>query len=59
MIQQSYDHLINVKEDTARYVEIKKHLAELDLSLDKLIYEIAGLSGAEIRIIENLASGKH
>ena len=31
----------------------------LDLSLDKLIYEIAGLSGAEILIIENSTSGKH
>jgi hypothetical protein len=59
MIQQSYEHLINVKEGTARYMEIKKHLGELDLALDKLIYEIAGLSEAEILIIENSTSGKN
>jgi hypothetical protein len=59
IIQQSYDHLTNVKEGTARYTEINKHLDELDLSLDKLIYEIAGLSEAEILIIENSTSGKN
>ena len=59
MIEQSYDHLINVKEGTARYIEINKHLDELDLSLDKLIYEIAGLSEDEIFIIENSTSGKN
>ena len=53
LIQQSHNHLSNVKDGTARFIEIKKHLDELDLSLDKLIYEIVGLSEAEIAIVEN------
>jgi len=53
-IQESNQHLAGVSEGSSRYIEITKHLDALNTSLDKLIYEIAGLTNGEVQIVENL-----
>jgi type I restriction-modification system DNA methylase subunit len=53
-IQESHQHLGNVPEGSSRHNEISKHLEALNTSLDKLIYEIAGLTSDEVQIVENL-----
>ena len=53
-IQESQQHLASVSEESSRYKEISKHLDALNTSLDKLIYEIAGLTSDEVQIVENL-----
>lgn len=53
-IQESQQHLASASEESSRYKEISKHLEALNTSLDKLIYEIAGLTSDEVQIVENL-----
>jgi len=53
-IQESQRHLSMTSEGSSRYAEISKHLDSLNTSLDKLIYEIAGLTDDEVRLVEDL-----
>ena len=55
-IQETQQHLATVTEGSSRFKEIAKHLDALNTSLDELIYKIAGLTGEEILIVENLNS---
>lgn len=52
-IQESHQHLSDAPENSSRFVEISKHLDELDSALDTLIYGVAGLTPEEILIIES------
>lgn len=54
-IEESQRHLLSVSEGSSRFGEISKHLVALDESLDKLIYEIAGLDDNEILIVESMS----
>lgn len=56
LIQQSHEHMSETKEGSARFVEIMKHVEELNISLDVVVYDIARLSKAERSIIENSTS---
>jgi hypothetical protein len=52
-IQDSHQHLAETTEGTSRFVEISKHLQELDSALDALVYSIVGLTSEEILIVES------
>jgi len=52
-IQDSQQHLAETTEGSSRFVEISKHLQELDSALDALVYSIVGLTPEEILIVES------
>jgi type I restriction-modification system DNA methylase subunit len=54
-IEESQAHLTTVDEGSLRFGEIVKHMDALNNSLDKLIYEIAGLTEDEISIVESMS----
>ena len=53
-ILESQQHLASVPEESSRHKEISKHLEALNASLDKLVYEIAGLTTDEVHIVEDM-----
>lgn len=54
-IEESQARLTTVEEGSLRFGEITKHMNALNISLDKLIYEIAGLTEDEISIVESMS----
>jgi hypothetical protein len=56
LIQQSYEHISEAKEGSTRYADILKHIEQLNVTLDELVYDIAELSKAERSIINDSTS---
>ena len=48
------EHLKEIKDESAEKAKIEKEIRETDKEIDKLVYELYGLTEEEIKIIEGM-----